>query len=166
MSLTGKPQLTSDALLANDGFWPALVLNEFLSNYRLPPEYADDVIKTGVTLSMIHVNNQLSAVRTVVEELPYASLEAYCAANPRPINDDDALLVQYKHAVFARAKAFLLQQFNTLNRRPVAENAAKESPETEQWWLDQSQAAIYSFFALFLPDQPVAPLSGFHVALL
>ncbi|MGJ0515166.1 MAG: head completion/stabilization protein [Methylomicrobium sp.] len=166
MSLTGKPALTTSAALANDGFWPDVALGDLLSKYRVPAEYADETIKTGVMLSMVRVNKKLAKVETAIIALGYVTLQAYCDANIQQIAGEDVLILQYRHAVFCRAKAFLLRQFPTVNRRPVAENEAKEAPETEQYWLDQSQAAIASFFELFLPDEAVAAQDGVYVALL
>jgi hypothetical protein len=155
MSLTGKPALTTAVAITNDGFWPNLTLAELMDNYRIPPEYADGVIKTGLTLSIINVNEKLAAVKAQLIADGYATLEAYTTAHSEPINSKQVLAELYKHAVFTRAKAGLLQQFNTLNRKPNAENAAKESDDTEAYWLDESQSAIAQFFKRFLPDEIV-----------
>lgn len=166
MSLTGKPQLTASAALANDGFWPDVAIGGLLNQYRIPAEYADDTIKLGLTMAMVRVNEKLAKVKIAIIALGYATLQAYCDANVKQIAGDDVWILQYRHAAFCRAKAFLLRQFPTINRRPIAENEAKDAPETEQYWLDQSQAAIASFFAEFLPDETVSAQDGVHVALL
>lgn len=166
MSLTGKPQLTQSTTIGNDGFWPDLSLGEFMSHYRIPPEYADQTIRNGITLSMIHVNDILTPVETAINDLGFIEFEAYLDAEPADIADEHPLAVHYRHAVCARAKAFLLQQFNSMNRRENAENAAKEAPDTEQWWLDQSESAIYDLFRIFVPDHQRLRQSGVHVALI
>jgi hypothetical protein len=166
MSLTGKPALTTSAALPNDGFWPGVAIGDLLNKYRIPAEYADETIKLGLTMAMVRVNEKLAKVKAAIITLGYATLQAHCDANVRQIVGEDVMILQYRHAVFCRAKAFLLRQFPTVNRRPVAENEAKEAPETEQYWLDQSQAAIASFFDLFLPDEAVAAQDGVYVALL
>jgi hypothetical protein len=166
MSLTGKPALTTIAALANDGFWPDMSIGGLLSKYRIPAEYADETIQLGLTMAMVRVNEKLDKVKAAIVALGHASLQAYCDANVKQVAGEDVLILQYRHAVFCRAKAFLLRQFLTVNRRPVAENEAKEAPETEQYWLDQSQAAIASFFERFLPDDAVAAQDGVYVALL
>jgi len=48
----------------------------------------------------------------------------------------------YKRAEYCRAKAYLLQQFATVNRRESAENLAKEAPATEAQFLAFSQQAV------------------------
>jgi hypothetical protein len=164
MSLTGKPALTTSAALANDGFWPDMSIGDLLIQYRIPSEYADETIKLGLTMAMVRVNEKLAKVKAALISLGHATLQAYCDANVKQIAGEDVLILQYRHAVFCRAKAFLLRQFPTVNRRPVAENEAKEAPETEQYWLDQSQASIASFFSQFLPLVSVSENSGFYVA--
>ncbi len=166
MSLTGKPDLTTAAPIANDGFWPDLLLADLLNKYRIPAEYADDVIITGLTIAMIRVNEQLQAVKSQLLLELYSSLADFSAANPNTINAVDLLLTEYQNAVFCRAKAGLLQQFNTLNRKENAENAAKESDETEQYWLDESQASIKTFFSIVLPGEVVSGRANTRVTLL
>lgn len=166
MSLTGKPQLTTNEPIPNNGFWPRLIVDELLSRYRIPSEYADDVIRHGLLLSMINVNEALLPAQRAIDVMGYATLESFALDNDDIVDDQRVSIVRYKHAVFSRAKAFLLQQFNTLNRRAQAENAGKEAPETEQYWLDQSQAEIHYFFQRFVPDHGTPARYGFHAALI
>ncbi|QSB01978.1 head completion/stabilization protein [Methylomonas sp. EFPC1] len=166
MSLTGKPSLTTAAPFTNDGFWADLSLGDLMTKYRLPGEYADDTIKWGLTLAVVNVNLDLEAVKLAIIGLGYVTLDAYIAAHPRPLNGSDQTLVQYTHAVYSFAKAQLLPQFNSMNRREIAENAAKEAPETEQYWLDESAKAVQQLFALFLPTEIKTANHGAHVALI
>lgn len=155
MSLTGKPALTTAAALTNNGFWPDLVLADLLNNYRIPSEYADGVILTGLTLALMNVNLRLQTIQDTLVLDGYATLTAYTDANSELINGNAVLAELYQHAVFSRAKGQLLMQFAAINRRPQAENAAKEGFPTEQYWLDESQTAIAEFFRRFLPDETV-----------
>lgn len=166
MSLTGKPELANAQPLSNDGFWPNLQLGDLLADYRIPSEYADGVIKTGLIMAMIRVNEQLAPVKQALLDLDYDTLAAYSTANTRLIAGVDIMLTQYKHAVFCRAKAGLLQQFKTMNRRPQAENEARESEQTEQYWLDESQGCIKAFFDLLLPESTTLGKANAHVVLL
>ena len=154
MSLTGKPSLTTPSPFTNDGFWFDLDIGELMDKYRIPAEYADDTIKWGLTLALVNVNLDLEAVKFALIDLGYTTADAYVLANPRDISDSDSFTITYTHAVYSYAKAFLLQQFNSLNRKPTAEAAAKEAPDTEQWWRDQSAKAVAQLFARVLPDTP------------
>lgn len=155
MSLTGKPALTTSSPVTNDGFWPTLMLGELLENYRIPAEYADGVIQTGLTMAMINVNQKLADVKVQLILDNYPTLAVYTTAHPELLNGKQVLEEHYKHAVFARAKAGLLQQFAAINRRPQAESQAKEGDDMETFWLDESQASIAEFFRRFLPTQTV-----------
>jgi hypothetical protein len=155
MSLTGKPALTTAAAVTNDGFWPNLTLADLMNNYRIPSEYADGVIQTGLNLALINVNLKLASVKAKLVLDGYATLAAYTTAHPEALNGKQVLEELYKHAVYARAKAGLLMQFATINRRPQAENQAKEGDDMETYWLDESQAAIAEFFRRFLPAELV-----------
>ncbi|MGZ4994162.1 MAG: head completion/stabilization protein [Methylobacter sp.] len=152
MSLTGKPALTTAAAITNDGFWPNLTLADLMNNYRIPSEYADGVIQTGLTMALLNVNQRLASVKAKLILDGYATLAAYITAHPEALNGKQVLEEFYKHAVYTRAKAGLLMQFASINRRPQAENQAKEGDDMETYWLDESQAAIAEFFRRFLPD--------------
>lgn len=164
MSLTGKPDLTTAAPFVNDGFWPDLSLAELMDKYRIPAEYADETIKWGLTLALVNVNLELEAVKAAIVLTGSNTLAAYNTAHPHPINGVELLVIQYNHAVYSRAKAWLLQQFNSMNRKVVAEAAMKEAPETEQYWLDESAKAIRQLFAKFLPLEVKTANHGVHVA--
>jgi len=164
--LSGKPGLTASAPISNDGFWPDLLIGDLLQNYRIPPEYADGVIKTGLTLAMIRINQRLAEVKQAIVLLGHSNLADYTLANSQQIAGVEVLLTEYQNAVFTRAKAGLLQQFNSLNRKENAENAAKESPKTEQYWLDESQSSIKVFFDELIPDNNEMSNSNVQVAML
>lgn len=157
MSLTGKPSLTTAAPVANDGFWPDLSLSDLMNRYRIPSEYADDTISWGLSLALVRVNEQLDRAKKAVLGMPFETLEASSAA---------ALNVHYEHAVYSYAKAFLLQQFSTMNRRKEAVNEAKESAETEQYWLDESQKSVAAILRHFVPGEDHSTKANFFVGLI
>lgn len=158
MSLTGKPALTTLDPIANDDFWPDLAIGDLMIQYRIPPEYDDDVIKTGLVNAIVSVNGKLAAVKTAVEALDYADFSAYADAEyTDTINDINILLLHYEHAVFTRAKADLLKQFNSLNRKPNAENAAKEADDNVEFWLNASQGSIRALFNAVIPEDAATP---------
>ena len=75
--------------------------------------------------------------------------------------------MQYRAAIGGLAKAFLLNQFNSLNRKPNAEAAMKEAPETEQFWKDQSAKSVSAIIAQVLPDHDLVPANdGVHFSLI
>lgn len=177
MSLTGKPQLTTNAPMPNDGFWPLLVVGDLVNKYRIPAEYDDGVISWGLSLAVVRVNQQVNAAKVqclvpkiIDTSLPlpatYASLEAYAAAHSYQVDDEEVIVRQYKHACYSMAKAYLLQQFNTMNRRTQAENNKKEGQDTETYWLNEAQAAINYILKAIVPGVDTVSDFGVHVALI
>lgn len=167
MSLTGNPTLTTAAAITNDGFWPDLSIADLLNNYRVPAEYADAVISTGLLMAIVRVNDALYPVKEAVVSLGFSTFATYVAVHhPLSVNSINVLTINYHNAVHTRAKAGLLQQFNSMNRKPNAENAAKESETTEQYWLDESQLSIKALFDAVLPDAGVLSCANVHVSLL
>lgn len=177
MSFTGKPQLTTNAPLSNDGFWPELVVGKFVEKYRIPPEYDDGVISWGLSLAVVRINQMLLAVKnqclnpqlldtSVAKPPSYLNLMAWATANTLMVDDEETAVRMYKHAVYSMAKAFLLQQFNTMNRRPQAENLKKESPDAEDYWLNQAQWAINWLLNAVVPGVATTSDFGVYVTLL
>lgn len=166
MSLTGKPSLTNASPITNDGFWPDVAMGDLMSKYRIPSEYADDTIQWGLSLAVVRVNEHLERIKQLILSDAVETFEDYLQANSSPIFNRELMHVQYEHAVFSRAKALLLKQFVTMNRRQIAENEAKESEQTEMYWLDQSQASVASLMKAFFPDEDFMRKSNLHVALL
>jgi len=153
MSLTGNPTLTTSQPLVNDGFWLDVAVGDLISKYRIPSEYADDTIKTGLLLAIVRVNEKLKRAKDEMIVLGYNTFQLYLNNNSNSVAGAELLHIHYEHAVFSRAKAFLLQQFKTMNRRDVAENEAKESEETEQFWLDESAKSIAAIMMEFFPTE-------------
>ena len=152
MSFSGKSSLTIQTVIHNDGFWPDVSVGDLINQYRIPAEYADDVIKTGLVTAMIRTNDLLADVKKYIEGFGFNSLGSYAVAHTNQFNQRELTLINYEIAVFCRAKAFLLQQFNSLNRKPEAENAAKESDKTEDYWLDESQKSVFALAKLVIGD--------------
>ncbi|POZ49897.1 head completion/stabilization protein [Methylovulum psychrotolerans] len=151
MSFSGKPANTTAQAVTNDGFWPDLTVGDLVDDYRIPTEYADAVVLMGLKAAMVFCNKELAAAKLAIIG-DYDTLALYCAANSSQIDGDEVLHFYYVHAVCCYAKAFLLQQFNSLNRKPNAENAAKEAPQTEEYWMQQCWVAINNLLGSVLPE--------------
>ncbi len=166
MSLTGKPDLATAAPIANDGFWLDVSTADLMGKYRIPAEYVGDVITWGLTLAVVRVNNYLQRAKLEMITLGFATFEDYLAANSHTVGGFEVMQMHYEHAVYARAKAALLQQFNSMNRRDKAENQAKESEETEQYWLNESAASIAAINKAIFPLEDFSTSANVHVALI
>lgn len=139
MSFSGKPTTFVEQAIENDGFWPDLSVAEFQRGYRLPAEYLVDLLADGIAFAMGEVNQDLAKRKAAWQAAGIASVES---ADPTVLQERTFHVATYKRAVYCRAKAYLLQQFATVNRRDTAENLAKEAPATEERFLAFSQQAV------------------------
>lgn len=141
MSFSGKPTNLVEQAIENDGFWPDLSVAEFQKGYRLPAEYLVELLADGLAIAMGEVNSDLAMRKT---QWKAAGITNVAAADPMVLPERTHMAATYKRAVYCRAKAYLLQQFATVNRRAEAANVAKESPETREQFLAFSQQAVRS----------------------
>jgi hypothetical protein len=139
MSFSGKPTALVERAIPNDGFWPDLGVSEFQTGYRLPAEYLVDLLAEGITSAMGEVNLDLAKRKAAWQA---GGITNVAAADPLLLQERDFYAASYKRAVYCRAKAFLLQQFATVNRRESAENLGKEAPEAHEQFLAYSQQAV------------------------
>ncbi|MHB0817709.1 head completion/stabilization protein [Stutzerimonas stutzeri] len=139
MSFSGKPTTLVEQAIENDGFWPDLSVAEFQRGYRLPAEYLMELLADGIAFAMGEVNQDLAKRKAAWQR---AGIEEVATADPLVLPERSSHAATYKRAVYCRAKAYLLQQFATVNRRDTAENLAKEAPATEERFLAFSQQAV------------------------
>lgn len=137
----GNPTRIVDQTIENDGFWPNLSMAEFQASYRLPGEYLSDMLAADVTTAMHEVNRDLASLKARWQAAGVSSVES---ADTTVLPERTYQTATYRRAVFTRAKATLLTQFATVNRRTEAENVGKELPERSETFLAFSQAAIRS----------------------
>jgi len=137
MSFTGKSNATSTTIVSNDGWWPDMAVADFQERYRMPRDYVEPVLVDGLQIAMAWANEQLVGWRSAHPAA--ASLEAVDAPQ---LGGEPLPLLHYRRAVFSYAKAYLLQQFPTINRRDAAGNEARESEETEGTFLEYAQQAV------------------------
>jgi len=147
-SYTGKPELTNTASITNDGFWSPLEMDALVMSYRIPSELDNDVIADRLTIAMIEINQKLDPVKALL--LPdYSDIELYCTANSNQVGGVEIVIKRYEEAVFSYAKALLLQMIKTMNRKNDSAEPWLESKETENYWIERSNKAIYALFNLF-----------------
>ncbi|BBT15117.1 phage head completion protein [Metapseudomonas otitidis] len=139
MSFSGKPTTLVEQVIENDGFWPDLGVAEFQKGYRLPAEYLVELLADGITAAMGEVNRDLAKRKRAWLA---AGVTQVASADPLLLPERGFYVAIYKRAVYCRAKAYLLQQFATVNRRAEAANLAKEAPETHEAFLAYSQQAV------------------------
>lgn len=132
MSFSAVSTGFSSRIVTGDGWWPDLPVADFQQAYRLPQEYADVLLQDHLELAALWAQRQLGGWRSTREA------EGYAALTDVP---DKALLL-YRRAVFCHAKALLLAQFATVERREAARNDAKESPDLYRQFYAWAQDAL------------------------
>ncbi|PAU66539.1 head protein [Pseudomonas sp. PIC25] len=139
MSFSGKPTTLVERSILNDGFWPDLSVTEFQAGYRLPAEYLVELLVDGIAGAMGEVNRDLARRKRAWQASGIAEV---ASADSQLLPERAFYVATYKRAVYCRAKAYLLEQFATVNRRAEAANLAKEAPETHEAFLAFSQQAV------------------------
>ncbi|CZT26678.1 head completion/stabilization protein [Pseudomonas cerasi] len=141
MSFSGKPTTFVEQAIENDGFWPDLSVTEFQKGYRLPAEYLVEMLAADLNMAMVEVNTDLAKLKARWQGAGVSNVES---ADTTILPERTFQVATYKRAVYSRAKASLLTQFATVNRRESAENVGKELPERSETFLAFSQAAVRS----------------------
>lgn len=116
MTFNALPNTSSTRILAGDAFYPSIQVAEFMQDYRLPAEYAESLIADHLQLAMFWAQRQL---RTWQAEKTAQGLDTLTAVG-------DSAVLLYRRALFCHAKALLLGQFSTTDRRDAAKNDGKE----------------------------------------
>ncbi len=113
-----------DEPLINDGFWPDLNLREFQVNRNIPADLDNDLLAHALLASAAEINLDLQRLKVRLQAKGYQK-----AANVPgiAINGVNALVGQYKKAVYARAKADLLGEYTAIVSR--APHPPQESSE-------------------------------------
>lgn len=168
MSFSGKPELTDLDPISNEPFWCELSIVDLMDNYRIPAEYDNGVIMQGLLMAAVRVNARLNPVKEAILALaPTSNFEDYVTEHPNDtVNNIDFAIHEYLNAVYCKAKARLLQNFNTLNRRKDAENDAKEAPETAQYWENEAQQSIFNLLNLYAPESALSANHDTFIGLL
>lgn len=132
MSFNAITNTPSPRVIEGDGWYPDLAVAEFQSLYRLPQEYAADLVADHLELAVVWAQRQLTEWRAECEAAGCADIHAA----------GRYLGILYRRAVFCHAKALLLGQFATVERREAAKNDAKEGEDTAGRFYAWAQNAV------------------------
>lgn len=141
-SFSGHTAEPSTTVVQNDGWWPVLPLAALEAIYRLPEEYAEATLVEAVQLAMAWTNEQLASWKADQVEADYASMDAVPCDS---LGETSLHFLHYRRAVFSYAKAYLLEQFPTINRRDAAVSNGKEDEDTAETFLAFATRAVADF---------------------
>lgn len=123
--------------ITNDSFWPDINLTDFQKQRKIPIDLDSELLTDALLASIAEINFSLESLKS-----RYIS-KGYSTANDVPgakANGQNALCAQYKKALYARAKADLIGEFNSVSSR--APNPKQENPETKNSLLAEAAFVI------------------------
>lgn len=124
---------------SSEAFFPDIDTDPFWKQYRLPGELPEELIDDCLIRAIDEANERLNNWKEA------RVLEGYAALADVPskkVNDISTKLAQYARAVYCLAKAEILKETITVDRKEVAENTAKTSEETEDKYREFAGKAI------------------------
>ncbi|AVY98068.1 head completion protein [Lelliottia sp. WB101] len=118
-------------------FWPDLNLAEFQKQRALPPNMDNSVMVIALLASVKEINDALGDVVRTHSAKGYATAKDVPGASA---GDENELTAQYKKAVYARAKADLMGEFQTIGRRDTI--PGQEGSDTRESLLAEASLVL------------------------
>ncbi|HHF3921301.1 head completion/stabilization protein [Haemophilus influenzae] len=115
----GRTQDYDDTVITNNGFWSDIYVEEFQKQRAIPLQIPVEMVKAALVAAMQGVDLDLA---DVAESYRKSAVNAATEISQPLINGENYAQTLYKKAVFARAKAELLPEFNTLSGREIHQN--------------------------------------------
>src|SRR5699024_2740297 len=117
--LNGNVTEYQDEIIESTGFWGNINIAEFQRQRAIPFQMPLEMVRAALVQAMQEMEIELADVVEKYQSDGYAYVEHVGVVR---FDGDNFLQIQYKKAVFARAKADLLPEFMTLSAREVHEN--------------------------------------------
>ncbi|AAB09205.1 hypothetical protein [Haemophilus phage HP1] len=115
----GRTQDYDDTVITNNGFWSDIYVEEFQKQRAIPLQIPVEMVKAALVAAIQGVDLDLA---DVAESYRKSAVNSVTEISSPLINDENYAETLYKKAVFARAKAELLPEFNTLSGREIHQN--------------------------------------------
>lgn len=115
----GRTVEYDDTTITNSGFWCDVSIEEFQKQRAIPFNLPNEMIKSALIAAMQGLNLDLQEVENNYRAKGVNDVEDVPGDL---INGETYAQILYKKAVFARAKAELLPEFNTLSGREIHES--------------------------------------------
>lgn len=117
--LNGNVTEYQDEVIESTGFWGNINIAEFQRQRAIPFQMPLEMVRAVLVQAMQEMEIELAEVAEKYQLDGYQRAENVSSVR---FDGDNFLQIQYKKAVFARAKADLLPEFMTLSVRDVHEN--------------------------------------------
>ncbi|CWX03064.1 TPA: head completion/stabilization protein [Haemophilus influenzae] len=115
----GRTQDYDDTVITNNGFWSDIYVEEFQKQRAIPLQIPVEMVKAALVAAMQGVDLDLA---DVAESYRKSAVNSVTEISSPLINGENYAETLYKKAVFARAKAELLPEFNTISGREIHQN--------------------------------------------
>jgi len=125
--------------ISSGPFWPVIDSESFYNDYTIPASLAAGIVRSCLRLAIVRVNNSARSFQASQIVAGYNKLTDIPADLVDDVHPKEEL---YRRAVFCEAKANVLKETQTIDRKEVAENIAKTSEETEDKYRELSQIAL------------------------
>jgi hypothetical protein len=149
LSFSGTPAVAAPdvTLTSDDGFYPAISTQDFVTRHNIPPALFE-VINDHLLGAMACAHVTLMAWRTNQVRSGYHTLAAVPAEKTGPQQQPESVRVRwYRDAIYYLAMSSLLLVNQTLQQRAEAEHTAQTSPETEQRYHHRAHEALARIMA-------------------
>ncbi len=120
-------------------FYPAIERLDFYKVYRIPAELPVETVDDYLLQAIIRVRRALADWMAEQVALEYNSMDD---VPQEQVDGKNELTLLWIRAVFCEAKAEILKETETVDRREAAENAAKSGEQTEDKYREFAQDAI------------------------
>ena len=131
--------IPENKIFSSEAFYPDISTDPFYIQYRIPTEIPEDLVEDCLIRAIGEANERLQKWQEARELEGFATL----AAVPSPlVNGENVKLKRYARAVYCLAKAEILKETPTVDRKEIAENAAKTSEETEDKYQEFASKAL------------------------
>ena len=115
----GRSTTQTEEQIENNGFWPDISIDEFQRQRAIPLQIPQEMVTAALIAAMHGLAVDLAEVEQAYNQQGISCTEDIYASL---INGENSVQALYKKAVFARAKADLLPEFNTLSGREIHQN--------------------------------------------
>lgn len=139
MAFTGREQTFLERTLDNpSAFFPPLSIGEFQKVTRVPANLAPEAVEQQLLSAMGDINDALTSTVEAWQSQGFVALADVATATGKP------LAAFYFQAVYYRAKAWLMRDYQTFSRRDVAEDSTQEGESIYTACLVTSNRALRS----------------------
>lgn len=130
-----------EIIIENDFFFPDLRLTSFITDYRISSEYQHDMMQRVIKMAFFYINADIKDQVENWLEAGFEQLDQVIMEGETEV-DSAARVDRYIQAVYLRAKAALLIEYSSTNRRDQQVNQGKEDQALHDELFGQSQLLI------------------------